>query len=915
MYRTAPCLFLCLCLSLPTSSAPAPTPEVKKSPAVEEIKKAIEELGSNRFAVRDKAKKFLADAGAAAEPLLEEAAKNPDEEIASAAKAILEKYQWGLYPDTPKDLRDLIEKFRSGAPDQRQQLIGQLLKLNPLPFPAIRKLIAKEEDADVREQIFATLSQQARKAIPDLLRRNDYDAVEGLFELTLTSSPSFSAPDYALFVHLRGKLDSAIARFEKERVKKGDMGPRAAEALVYLYRIKGDWAAARKAAEDSKKSELVERVLWQSDNWKELAKLGNNAEFGNSSGLRAAYDRLAGNTKDFDEKIAEIKKSAEESMEDRVGLRQDADALFLNSKANDAITILIDKKTELALTFDLLCAQMKHKEAFALVDEARRRDTDPMERNQIEVRRARMLYVLGEKDAAIQLFQKVSGEIRGVDDFLLAKNLIKAEARAGLKDLAAEHAAKSIDLLVKAGQLEEFDALLEPIFGDDKDVALMWWKLVRRELANDDPALAMKLVRDILSGKLDRKKLDEWLVKMAKEQQPIGKSDEIPIGRRNVSHDLWMPSVAVAAVYRALKDDAKTEEFLKKAALVNNLHERWLAHGDFLYEKKKYKDAAESYRKAAQHTQRSLLYREIDGLGDYNPEPMSPALPTYLQGRAALMSGDKKEGERLIELAHWLPLGNEIVRGKLVDELYKRDWPEMARKEADLLLKSGWYSHYSYGNVLSYLARQAAKEKDYSLSADYYEKCLIGCLRTGASFVEPTAYLLVPESVRVYRARAMLTKGRIEEALKEANANLEVMPGNIDLAIKLVPELEKLGKKKEADAIYDKVRGAYEKLAKEYPGSAFARNSTAWVMANCRRDLDAALKHSQKAVELEPKNAGYMDTLAEVHFRKGERDKALSIMKECSEMDPKNAYFRKQLARFKDQPFDSPTPDEGEEDA
>ena len=79
-------------------------------------------------------------------------------------------------------------------------------------------------------------------------------------------------------------------------------------------------------------------------------------------------------------------------------------------------------------------------------------------------------------------------------------------------------------------------------------------------------------------------------------------------------------------------------------------------------------------------------------------------------------------------------------------------------------------------------------------------------------------------------------------------------------------------------------------------------------------DLDAALKHSQKAVELEPKNAGYMDTLAECHFRKGDRDKALALMKQCAEIDGKNAYFKKQLARFKDQAFDSPTPDEGDEE-
>ncbi len=52
------------------------------------------------------------------------------------------------------------------------------------------------------------------------------------------------------------------------------------------------------------------------------------------------------------------------------------------------------------------------------------------------------------------------------------------------------------------------------------------------------------------------------------------------------------------------------------------------------------------------------------------------------------------------------------------------------------------------------------------------------------------------------------------------------------------------------------------------------------------------MKHSQKAVELEPESAGYLDTLAEINFRKGNRDKALELMKKCSEMDKNNGYYQ-----------------------
>ena len=100
-----------------------------------------------------------------------------------------------------------------------------------------------------------------------------------------------------------------------------------------------------------------------------------------------------------------------------------------------------------------------------------------------------------------------------------------------------------------------------------------------------------------------------------------------------------------------------------------------------------------------------------------------------MQARAASLDGNPDESKRLAKLAHWLPLGNDNMRAELVHALSKRDWPEMARLEADMLMKTGWWSDFSYGNVLSFLARQEAKEKNYLVAADYYEKCLVGCLR------------------------------------------------------------------------------------------------------------------------------------------------------------------------------------------
>ena len=130
------------------------------------------------------------------------------------------------------------------------------------------------------------------------------------------------------------------------------------------------------------------------------------------------------------------------------------------------------------------------------------------------------------------------------------------------------------------------------------------------------------------------------------------------------------------------------------------------------------------------------------------------------------------------------------------------------------------------------------------------------------------------------------------------------------MAIDFVPELDKAGRKADGDSLYKQLRDAYESAIKDFSNSADLKNSLAWVMVNCNRDLEEAKKHSEKAVKLRPESAGYIDTLAEIHFRLKNRPKALELMKKCAEIEPKNPYYRKQLERFEKKGFDSMPPDE-----
>jgi len=175
---------------------------------------------------------------------------------------------------------------------------------------------------------------------------------------------------------------------------------------------------------------------------------------------------------------------------------------------------------------------------------------------------------------------------------------------------------------------------------------------------------------------------------------------------------------------------------------------------------------------------------------------------------------------------------------------------------------------------------------------------MLRCLHASTGFVQAGAYAAVPAQVHQLRAKGLLAAGKLDEAHKHIELALASLPGSVDLPILLVPELERRGHKKEAAALFERSYEVHDKVCRDYPRCAWAHNSAAWLSACCRRNLDKALQHAQKAVALTPDNAGYLDTLAEVYFQRGDKDKAVALQKRVIELDPKKPYFRKQLKRL-----------------
>ena len=87
-----------------------------------------------------------------------------------------------------------------------------------------------------------------------------------------------------------------------------------------------------------------------------------------------------------------------------------------------------------------------------------------------------------------------------------------------------------------------------------------------------------------------------------------------------------------------------------------------------------------------------------------------------------------------------------------------------------------------------------------------------------------------------------------------------------------------------------------------------AQNNLAWLNARTGRDLDAALKLARAATRASP-SAGNLDTLAEVHYMRGEFDRAVEVERRALRLDPPEGFLREQLAKFRAAQIEAgPTP-------
>ena len=245
--------------------------------------------------------------------------------------------------------------------------------------------------------------------------------------------------------------------------------------------------------------------------------------------------------------------------------------------------------------------------------------------------------------------------------------------------------------------------------------------------------------------------------------------------------------------------------------------EVWLRLGDILAGKKEWEQAARRYYQAWEKDRRQ-------------------ALPLYLSGKALVRAGQDKEGRQRIDYAHWLPLADNAIRHAFIAELNARRDTQALLHQADLQFRLGQPGSLLYNKLAVQVAFTASQRHELAKASDHFERFLL--FRSHNSGVYDFGVL--PGQAGTYQAASLLDAGKVNEALAVIGRCQEVRGGFENLATVVVPQLDRLGKKKEADAVFEKTFAVVEDLCRRYPKSALLHNDLAWTCAVSRRSLTLA---------------------------------------------------------------------------
>lgn len=852
-------------------------PVTPPEPTREEILQAINALKSDDFKIRETATKRIWQMGRTAEPYLRQAVAEDAAELHYRGNKILSEFKLGLYPDTPENVRKLVQDYRKGNQAARELAIYNLAKMGETEI--LIKLVKRENDPNLRASVAQLVARNVDEDAPALIFNDELEKAGDLLELAALNSRGMRS--YAAFLLHTGNLDGAI----KKQRKLADDTRVDAELLAWMLRVRGDFTEAEKTF--TKLGDVTQArhtrvaggdLLAYAETFTDPSRPPTT----DTLGFSAAAARLSGDMAGFERITADIEQYAK-AMPDE--LDRCLNALIINGDITRAYRLAATLNRSELVNMEMWRYRFDAAfKALGITEETAPYDNWLREFNKnfkVEAETeidAAILPAVKVAESCVLTGQTVEAEriMHSTAQVLKARNasllpLIFRETQLGLDRLARTHAIDAMKLEIEGDVIETLFPL-----GDEARVRKCW-EYIRREFA--DETVEMKLKRmsalfDIKSTGRAKQNPEDTISAMVASAEETKQPE--------TGKELWQTVAFLARLHErwdlAVKATGKWLQLLDAEALWYN----FMGYGDTLMSAGKPELAAEQYGKA------------------WGIEPSNPSL-LYLKAAALDAAGKDDLATELKQKASLMATGDISKRHYLAYYMWLHDDHDMAREQDKLILR---LANPREGVHPEALKRRYADLKlngnpaDAANALEFYMLSKIQPVN-GKNVITRKAALSYWVDLGTLKAKNSLKKGSADSAVAMIAQLQQLNSSDSSMLEDIHQLLVDAGKDKEANKLFETTYATSRSAADRFPDRAQHHNNLAWLLSRCSKRSDDALLHAERAVKMEPDNGAFLDTLAEVHFQRGDRVKAISFSEKAVALLGDDVQVKRQLNRFR----------------
>lgn len=870
-----------------------------ESQKVDQARMLVLELANESYRAREEATKGLWDLGEIGMAAIEKGAQSEDPEVAYRSKILLQRILTGITPDTPKKVVDLVSKyFRSGTNGKRGVFEDLLTER---AYVQILRIYRFEKDEPARKACAEFVEKAVLPATLSALV--DGRAEDGEEILRLAPVTDQNARRLAALLRTEGRLDAEIASSEQSLKfdSNGEVPEDMKEAALYhlaLLRSKGDFTKAKDLAEKMKRDDLVAGLAlfegdpipylkWYMDRQEESPVVRIHAE--------TVLNRWQGNDVEAERLMQKMAKEA------AAGGEQERDALLsllLNGNLKLGIPLVESSNKDSAFGYyETVELPLKALEVFGYTGTAEEKKVwaeerfEELRKNWAESESSRyevltiasFLYTRGEKVEGTALMKSLS-EIawkQGRTNWLEFIGRLN-DLGGSLYELGFVLASEKV---TKESDAKKDVEVISHLFGEGESAVRLWNRLESIEEDKSKRVLLLGAVYGFVY--MEDERLQQVLAALE------GKADAEAGLAAGGGGGLQM-----------LGDLLEAAEFRDDSSVALSLLERLTKLGDAEEWQKKlasyygyvsdWDKAIDSYEKILKAEPTNLRYLALYGGAKIRAGKPEDAVEPL----------KKVEQYGLDEPIRLLRLAIDVERSGAVEES-ERYWRQLLGSNAP----SDWY----WQSATSYYAKQARRKKQWRIAAAFSEVDAMQYIKGRSTFVNPVTFIRKRFTADLYRGLALLEEGDKERGMKLLRSSFEILNGDGILADDYFPLLREAGVIEEHDRNFEIVYKRIEDSIKAFPQAHNTYNSAAWMASRASRRLDEAHEHIRKAVSMRPKQAAYLDTMAEVWFAKKNREKAVewsskAVLKSYHGGSSSDAGvgLREQYDRFKDGEFPVP---------